>query len=403
MPKKQLLITKASGEKVPFSVEKLRISLHRSGATDEQAERIITELTEKLYQGITTKKIYHIAFRLLKEPSRHSAAKYHLRRAIMELGPSGYPFEKFIGEILRLQGFSVLVGQIVRGHCVDHEVDVAADDHELVRMLGARDVGDDVVERDRTLAEVVADVELHLDGFVGVESLRERVEAVAAHAHERHFGQLAHVARRIATGQQQFAATATLAHHEAVAAFLLQCRRQFAEECTRRIEEPRVGEEAAHLRELLLVLRRPHERAARRLVRAGGPCVRVADQLHLDGLGHAAPPRSAVEADRERPPLLEVRVVDAEALAKRVQVVALAGRGTERDPDAEADRVALRKAARVAVVSRRHRELRSVAPHLALSPWVLASWCGGSGGGCGGRSRLGAASPSAGRGRVVVG
>lgn len=135
MPKKQLLITKASGEKVPFSVEKLRISLHRSGATDEQAERVITELTEKLYQGITTKKIYHIAFRLLKETSRHIAAKYHLKRAIMELGPSGYPFEKFIGEILRLQGFSVQVGQIVQGHCVEHEVDVVAIKDNLQLMI----------------------------------------------------------------------------------------------------------------------------------------------------------------------------------------------------------------------------------------------------------------------------
>ncbi len=135
MPQKQLLITKASGEKVPFSVEKLRISLHRSGATDEQAERVITELTEKLYQGITTKKIYHIAFRLLKETSRHIAAKYHLKRAIMELGPSGYPFEKFIGEILRLQGFSVQVGQIVQGHCVEHEVDVVAMKDNLQLMI----------------------------------------------------------------------------------------------------------------------------------------------------------------------------------------------------------------------------------------------------------------------------
>ncbi|MBK9249734.1 MAG: restriction endonuclease [Ignavibacteria bacterium] len=135
MPQNQILITKASGEKAPFSAEKLRISLHRSGATDEQAERVIDELTKKLYSGITTKKIYHIAFRLLKETSRHIAAKYHLKRAIMELGPSGYPFEKFIGEILRLQGFSVQVGQIVQGHCVEHEVDVVAMKDNLQLMI----------------------------------------------------------------------------------------------------------------------------------------------------------------------------------------------------------------------------------------------------------------------------
>jgi Holliday junction resolvase len=48
----------------------------------------------------------------------------------MELGPSGYPFEKFIGEILKQQGYSVTVGVIVKGRCVYHEVDVIAEkDH----------------------------------------------------------------------------------------------------------------------------------------------------------------------------------------------------------------------------------------------------------------------------------
>ena len=124
--KKETLIKKASGETVKFSEEKLRTSLQRVGATEEQIDTVIDEVSEKLYEGITTKKIYRLAFNLLKYSSRHIAAKYHLKQAIMELGPSGYPFEKYIGEILHSQGYTVKVGETVQGKCVKHEVDVIA-------------------------------------------------------------------------------------------------------------------------------------------------------------------------------------------------------------------------------------------------------------------------------------
>lgn len=129
--KKDLLITKASGEIAKFSESKLRSSLQRAGASSDQIDGIIDGVTEKLYEGITTKKIYRLAFNLLKESSRHLAAKYHLKQAIMELGPSGYPFEKYIGEILRYQGYEIKVGVVVQGRCVQHEVDVIAQvDHQ---------------------------------------------------------------------------------------------------------------------------------------------------------------------------------------------------------------------------------------------------------------------------------
>ncbi len=133
--KTELLITKASGETAIFSETKLRSSMQRAGATDEQIDRIIEELHNKLYDGISTKKIYRIAFNLLKGSSRHLAAKYHLKQAIMELGPSGYPFEKYIGEILKYQGYEVKVGEIVQGQCVQHEVDVIATIHQQQLMI----------------------------------------------------------------------------------------------------------------------------------------------------------------------------------------------------------------------------------------------------------------------------
>lgn len=128
--KKNLFITKASGESVPFSEEKFRNSLLHSGANNKQIDEIIEDLSSHLYNGISTKKIYRLAFNKLKDNSKHLAARYHLKRAIMELGPSGYPFEKFVGEILKEQGFSIKIGEFVKGKCVNHEIDVIAQTKE---------------------------------------------------------------------------------------------------------------------------------------------------------------------------------------------------------------------------------------------------------------------------------
>ena len=119
-------IIKASGEEVPFQIEKLISSLQRAGADRVIIDQIVENIEGTLYNGITTKKIYQMAFKMLKGKSRVSASKYKLKKAIMELGPSGFPFEKFVGKILEHEGFQAEVGVIVQGHCVQHEVDVAA-------------------------------------------------------------------------------------------------------------------------------------------------------------------------------------------------------------------------------------------------------------------------------------
>lgn len=124
--KKNILVTKASGETAPFVEDKLRKSLIRSGANDKQIDEILNEVSGQLYQGISTKKIYRLAFNKLKDHSKHLAARYNLKHGIMELGPSGYPFERFIGEILKHQGYTVKVGEIIKGKCITHEVDVIA-------------------------------------------------------------------------------------------------------------------------------------------------------------------------------------------------------------------------------------------------------------------------------------
>ena len=133
--KRAVLITKASGEKSTFSEKHIRKSLLRAGATEQQIEHILSDIYAALYEGISTKKIYDLAFSLLRKQTPHTAARYHLKQAIMELGPSGFPFEKFISEILMHQGYSTRVGEILQGQCVNHEIDVIAEKEAQYHMI----------------------------------------------------------------------------------------------------------------------------------------------------------------------------------------------------------------------------------------------------------------------------
>lgn len=131
----EVTITKASGEQTSFSEEKLRNSMTNAGAPKDQIDSVIDEVKTKLYNGMTTKKIYQIAFSLLKKGGRHLAARYHLKQAIMELGPAGFPFEQLIAELFKSKGYSTRVGEILQGKCVTHEIDVIAEkenEHILV-------------------------------------------------------------------------------------------------------------------------------------------------------------------------------------------------------------------------------------------------------------------------------
>lgn len=119
-------VIKSSGKRARFSLKKLSSSLRRSGASEETIQQILNKVRDELYQGISTKEIYNRAFALLKKEKSVFASKYKLKKAIYELGPTGFPFERFIGAMLYYSGYDVTIGQVISGNCVDHEVDVVA-------------------------------------------------------------------------------------------------------------------------------------------------------------------------------------------------------------------------------------------------------------------------------------
>ena len=117
-------IKKSSGELQRFDAGKFKRSLTRPGADKELVEKIIHDVEKDLVNFKTTRDIYKFALSKLKYKNPPVAARYNVKRAIIEFGPSGYPFEKYVGKILEQEGYKVKVNQIIRGSCIDHEVDL---------------------------------------------------------------------------------------------------------------------------------------------------------------------------------------------------------------------------------------------------------------------------------------
>lgn len=130
----QKYIIKASGQKEIFNHKKLEDSLMRAGAHHKLAEEITFKIESEIKDGDHTGKIYEKAFSLLaKKDESLSAVKYSIRRSIIDLGPNGFPFEDYVGEIFRAKGYKVDIGQTIKGFCVIHEVDlIAQNDREFI-------------------------------------------------------------------------------------------------------------------------------------------------------------------------------------------------------------------------------------------------------------------------------
>lgn len=124
---KNFLVKKWNGEEEIFDVKKFRISLERSGASKKIIDNIIEEIYHIIYNGISTQEIFKKAFALLKARQYNSSLRYNLANAISEMGPDGFSFEKFIGEVFQSYQYKpVYVGKKIKGKCVEHEIDIIA-------------------------------------------------------------------------------------------------------------------------------------------------------------------------------------------------------------------------------------------------------------------------------------
>ena len=117
-------IVKGDGTREEFDIQKLIDSMKRSGASIDTATQVAEKVADSITEGMTTSVIYRNAFKELKKHEKTNAARYSMRRAILELGPTGFPFEDFFCELMRAQGYEAQVRQTLNGRCAKHEVDV---------------------------------------------------------------------------------------------------------------------------------------------------------------------------------------------------------------------------------------------------------------------------------------
>lgn len=119
-------VKKYSGELTDFDIEKLRFSLSKSGASPIEIDEVLECMGPQIHDGITTRALYKLAFKQLKKVSGTFAARYSLKRALRDLGPAGYYFEKWTSRFLQSYDYETVENKIIEGHAVNHEADVIA-------------------------------------------------------------------------------------------------------------------------------------------------------------------------------------------------------------------------------------------------------------------------------------
>lgn len=120
-----VLVTKADGSKQGFNKAKIVRTCLRMGATQTVAESIADEIENRLYTGIETKKILQMIFRLLRKHKPVFKHQIDLRKALSLINPAP-EFEQFVQFLLREHGYEVSPNRIIRGRCVEHEIDAIA-------------------------------------------------------------------------------------------------------------------------------------------------------------------------------------------------------------------------------------------------------------------------------------
>ncbi|MCD6154804.1 MAG: restriction endonuclease [Candidatus Verstraetearchaeota archaeon] len=117
-----LHVIKADGSKQPYDEEKVIQTCLRLGASRAVAETVAENISSKLYDGIKTNIILEMVFEELEKYVPSVKHKVDLRRALALMKPKP-DFECYVRIILKNYGFKVYSNRILRGRCVEHEVD----------------------------------------------------------------------------------------------------------------------------------------------------------------------------------------------------------------------------------------------------------------------------------------
>ena len=117
-----MYVTKADGTKQKFLKKKIIRTCIRMGAPEDIARKIADKIEERAYDGIPTKEILNLIFHYLGEYDTRFIHRRNLRKSLSLLRPKP-DFERFVRLIFKELGYDVLPNQIVKGKCVEYEID----------------------------------------------------------------------------------------------------------------------------------------------------------------------------------------------------------------------------------------------------------------------------------------
>ncbi len=120
-----MYILKANGTSEKFQSDKVHKAIIKAGGSKSLANETIRKLKKQIHNNITSEKVLSIILSNLRTHPE-VAAKYDLKRAIMSMGPSGFPFEKYVAKILAEYGYITKINQNLQGKKVNQEIDVIA-------------------------------------------------------------------------------------------------------------------------------------------------------------------------------------------------------------------------------------------------------------------------------------
>jgi len=130
-------IIKSNGEEEVFKKFKIIRTAVRAGASRKLAENIAGKVYYKINNGDSSKKVLDLVLKYLKG-DKGVAARYDLKRAIMNLGPHGFSFEEYFSQILKEYGYETTTNNYIKGKVVIQEVDIIAKKDKKVFMIEAK-------------------------------------------------------------------------------------------------------------------------------------------------------------------------------------------------------------------------------------------------------------------------
>lgn len=134
-----LHVIKQNGELEIYTEEKIINSMDRAGVPSSIQPEVLKYIRSQFKNGyLTTDQLFNYVSEFLQKSDKKSGLRINLRKAIFELGPTGFPFEKYLARIFQSKGYRTTVGSHIMGECVNHEIDLILEKDGVTEIAEAK-------------------------------------------------------------------------------------------------------------------------------------------------------------------------------------------------------------------------------------------------------------------------